>query len=160
MYREVEEHYRKNRNTIIKKLTFKAGSVQDAEDVVQEAYCRALKYIHAYNPNEFEFSRWFSRLFQNVWRDVLADKYQRGKPEEIDEKDFICYKFESNAPQLMELVYDAIFATENPDHREILTLYLIYGYKLREVADIMGWRSGSVNQVLYRFKDELKNIHK
>ena len=160
MYREVEAHYLANRDKIIKKITFKAGSVQDAEDVVQEAYCRALTYIHAYNPNEFEFSRWFSRLFQNVWRDILTEKYQRGKPAEISETDYVCYKFESNAPQLMELVYDAIFATENADHRELLTLYLIYGYKLREVADIMGMLPGTVNQVLYRFKDELKNIHK
>ncbi len=159
MFQVIEDHYKANKDTIIKKITFKAGSVQDAEDVVQEAHYRALKYIHAYNPNEFEFSRWFSRLFQHVWRDALADKYQRGRPEEVSETDYICEAFKSNAPQLMELIYSEILNTENADHREVLTLYLIYEYKLREVSDIMGMRSGTVNQILFRFKDELKNIH-
>ncbi len=159
MFDIVEEHYRKNRNAIIKKISFKAGSPQDAEDIVQEAYTRALTYIHAYNPNEFQFERWFSRLFQNVWKDFLEVKYQRGHPEEVDEKDYVCLKFESNASQLMELVYDEIFNTENQDHREILTLYLIYGYKLKDVSNIMGMRSGTVNQVLFRFKEDLKKTY-
>lgn len=159
MFQVIEDHYKANKNAIIKNISFRAGSTQDAEDIVQEAYCRALTYIHAFNPNEFEFNRWFSRLFSNVWKDAISDKYMRGKPEEIDEKDYVCYKFESNAPQLMELVCDAILQVENPDHREVLTLYLLYGYKLREVAEIVDMRSGTVNQILFRFKEDLKETY-
>lgn len=161
MYLLIEDHYRANAASIAKNIAYRAGGREDAEDIVQEAYCRALKYIHAFNPNEFEFQRWFSRLFSNVWKDAIAEKYQRGRPQELDEthEQFICNNFKSNAPQLMELIYDEILATENEDHREVLTLYLIYGYQLKEVAEITDIRSGTVNQILFRFKDGLKKTY-
>lgn len=161
MYDLIEQHYRERSATIAKNIAYRAGSREDAEDIVQEAYCRALKYIHAFNPNEFEFERWFSRLFSNVWKDAISAKYQRGYPQELDEthEQFICNNFKSSAPQLMEIIYDEILATDNEDHREVLTLYLIYGYKLNEVSEITDMRSGTVNQILFRFKDGLKKTY-
>lgn len=161
MFAIIEDHYRAKAPSIIKNIAYRAGGKEDAEDIVQEAYYRALKYIHAFNPNEFDFERWFSRLFSNVWKDAISAKYQRGKPEELNEnhENFIDKTFNSNAAQLMELVYDEILLTENEDHREILTLYLIYGYKLNEVAEITDQRSGTVNQILFRFKDGLKKTY-
>ena len=159
MHEILEEHYKKNKKHITHMLTRSMGD--DAEDVVQEAYLRAWKYIHSFNPNEFKFQNWFSRILSNVRKDFISEKFGRSTHEEFDDgdEDVGDFSFNSNASKLMEIVYDEILLAENEDHREILTLFLIYGYKLREVVEIVDMKMGTVNQILTRFRLRLKETY-
>lgn len=154
----IEDHYKNNRKHLSHILTKQMGD--DAEDVVQEAYYRALRYSHAFNPNEFDFQRWFSRILSNVRKDFIAEKFGRGTHVEIDEShDEFITECQGTNPKLIELLYDEILEHDNENHREVLTLYFIFNYQQREVSQIVDMKPGTVNQIITRFKSKMKETY-
>jgi DNA-directed RNA polymerase specialized sigma24 family protein len=61
-----DKHYRANKNNMLKKVYRTAGSVQNAEDIVNESYARALEY---YSDAVEDFDKWFNTIVFNVLRD-------------------------------------------------------------------------------------------
>lgn len=156
MYLLVENHYNTNRKHLINVMSKQLGD--EAEDAVQEAYFRALKYIHAYNPEEFEFQRWFSRILSNVRKDFIAERFGRVTGSPIQEDDLVSPE-DPYASQVLQVVYDEILLVNDPNHREILTLALIFGYNLRDVVKIVDMKMGTVNQIITRFKSKMKKTY-
>lgn len=68
----VEKHYRKNYTHLVQKYRRMTGSLQDAEDIVQEGYCRACMYSDKFDPAKGEFGRWIFRIFTNVSSDFFS----------------------------------------------------------------------------------------
>lgn len=156
MHELVEQHYCQNRKHLINALSKQLGD--EAEDAVQEAYFRALKYIHAYNPEEFEFQRWFSRILSNVRKDFIADRFGRVSGSPVEEEDWVSPS-DPYAHQVLQVVYDEILMVNDPNHREILTLSLIFSYNLRDVVKIVDMKMGTVNQIITRFKSKMKKTY-
>jgi len=67
-YKVIEDYYRKNFKRLVNISRGRAGSYHNAEDVVQEAFTRALKYHKSYNPAMTAFDAWFSRILDNSLR--------------------------------------------------------------------------------------------
>jgi RNA polymerase sigma factor (sigma-70 family) len=61
----LEDHYIKNCQKLIKRLSYKAGTVWAAEDCVHEAYARAIRYIESCD-NDKDFNKWFTTILNNV----------------------------------------------------------------------------------------------
>ena len=159
MFKLVETHYTNNFPTLVKKISFRLTK-EEAEEIVQEAYYRALKYIHAFNPYEFEFQRWFSRILSNVRKDFVAEKFGRPSHVDIDERseEFMGESLSTNYA-LMQVIQDEIFEVKDENHREILTLYFIFNYHLRDIVQIVDMKMGTVNQILTRFKARLRETY-
>jgi RNA polymerase sigma factor (sigma-70 family) len=67
-----DEHYRINFETLVKKIRSFAGSHHAAEDVVQEAYTRA---IRSYDDERvLEFNPWFNTILANSLKDNYANR--------------------------------------------------------------------------------------
>jgi DNA-directed RNA polymerase specialized sigma24 family protein len=77
----VVKHFHESRSRTLKKLTFQLGTPEAAEDVLQDAYYRALKYFKNYDGRNFDF--WFNRNVRSCMMHVLdlawphSAQYQR-----------------------------------------------------------------------------------
>lgn len=156
VYEIIEEHYKKNRRRLVQKYKRFSGTEEDAEDIVQEAYARALLYINALDSPAF-FEQWFSRILKNSLNNYLNEK--RGAPSEIlDEEelegiDCPCYNI-----VLMKEVRKEI-TNYLPEESEVLHLYINHGHSPRSISRIVDMKYKKINNLIYRFKEDIKEKH-
>ena len=70
---EIEKHYRKNRKTFVAKV--RRNLDEYAEDIVQEAYRRALSAVHS-GYEVMNFEAWMNRILFTVCQDF--EKFAKG----------------------------------------------------------------------------------
>ena len=81
----IENHFRKNYKKQVGYITNRVPHKSHAlaEEVVQEAYCRALKYFKGFDPTRSNFSTWFNRILNNACSACLQE--EGGHPQEYIE---------------------------------------------------------------------------
>lgn len=129
----------------------------EAEDVMQEAFLKALKKIDTYR-GEVSFGAWLKKIVVNRSLDIL--KARKVTFEEINERkhDSEDYKME-----VKELDVEAIRNAINllPDgYRVVLSLYLIEGYDHEEISEILGISNSASRTQYMRAKNKLRDILK
>lgn len=136
-------------------MTFRAGTEWDAEDVVQEAYARALKYYASFNGEDF--NRWFStiinntlREYKNIEKGVAADSF-----EEEESEGTPCSYY---SDRLMDEVYELI-DTKSVIQIEVLTLHFKQGYSPKDISYITDVSYSAARQITLRFRNELKDLY-
>lgn len=147
----LEEHYKKNYGTLVKKYTRAAGSVWDAEDVVQTAYERALRYFVVGNVDNFD--AWFG----NIVRNSLIDKINEGRGiilEELDEHDHEAVS--TLTPIQLRHTIVKLIETENEDHRPILDLHFLKGYSAKDIYEHNKLSYPNTRKIIQRFRDKLR----
>lgn len=154
MFKTIEEHYIKNYALLIKRFKRRAGTEWDAEDVVQEAYYRALKYSHTFVEG-MNFQHWFTRIVINVLKDHYSDISCMDSvefDEELLEPDY----HNSLPKDAQQVLKEEVEAITNSDHREVVNLYFIYGFKLREINQIVEMKYKNIDLIIQRFRKMLK----
>lgn len=135
------------------------GNRADAEDVVQEAYLRALRYFAGYRGGDAR--AWLLRIVRNCARDWLAaNRTGRHVPLEEGLAETAVANHDSNpeAAAQSDSVTRAIraaVAALAPDHREVLVLREFAGLSYRDIAGIVEAPIGTVMSRLSRARDEL-----
>lgn len=150
----VEEYYRDNYEELVKRYVNRAGSYQNAEDIVQEAFARCLQYLPNFD-GKMPFENYFSRILQNSFREFKVAERNYGMNMSHEEADTPCPIDLENK----RLVYDVKQYIRNnmpKDEREILELYYIKGYSLKDVQKITDEKYRRVNYVVYKFADVIK----
>lgn len=150
------DHYNKNRRRYINRYARLTGSTENGEDVVQEAYTRAVKYYDSFNVGgNFDF--WFSRILKNTFHRFLNT--ERGHPsEEFDEELVEGCQEKGYTVVLLEQLLQEINKFEEP-LQEVLILYFRNGYSPSDISKVVDMRRRSVEQFIYRFKSNLRDIH-
>ena len=120
-----------------------------AEDVTQEAFLRAFRFIGGYR-GETRFSSWLLRIARNCAIDAARKQHypivdQDARPERAGAI--------ANAVVRAEL--DAALATLGAEHRETFLLVEVLGLSHREVADVLGVRVGTVKSRMFRARQAL-----
>lgn len=156
MFPAIEEHYIKNRQRLLKKLTFRAGSPEAGEDVLQEAYLRAIKYWRSYNGEGID--RWFSTIVNNALREYK--NAEKGHIlDEFDEEEADGTACTIYSDQVVAQIYDRIYR-KSPDQREVLILYFQYEYSAKDISEITDFSYAKAHQIIQRFRNELKELFK
>lgn len=159
MSSQLEEFYRDNYKAKIALISRIAGGNKAfGEDVVQEAFTRALKYIHLYDPDRGDFSKWFNGILFNTFRDLQNE--ERGYQElhrSIVAGDILhgsSYNVYINTKKFN--ISDAVDMVLNEKHRRILRLFFILGYSTREISQIVERTTQTnVTTIVLRFKQML-----
>ena len=152
MYKQIEQFYKDNYSTLVKRLNRRAGGVENAEDVLQEAFFRSLKYCDSFNPERQEIGAWFNTIMNNTLvvhqRDVMLNGLSVSYDEDVHEESYEC-DAENNL-----LLTEIISRIDDRDerHRNILHLFFIRGYKMREIQQVVGGGYKGIQMLIHRFK--------
>lgn len=153
----IEKHYRDNHQRLIKKMTFRAGTVWAAEDIVHTAYERAIRYRRSCEPNRF--GQWFSTLINNALRDYKVEENGRSCLD-IDDEDVAASE---ECPHYTDHVMKEIFElinTKSEVQIEILNMYFKQEFSAKDIAAITEHSYSKTHQIIQRFRNELKELYR
>lgn len=149
----IEEHYRQNFNRLVLKFYRRCGVKQAGEDIVQEAYARALLYSHTFNVAK-HFDSWFSRILNNAFNDYK--NAERGiASEEFDEELVEGCQENGYYNILREQLLKGIERYED-EHKVVLELYFLHDLPPKHIRKLVDMRYKTIEQLIYRFKKELR----
>jgi RNA polymerase sigma factor (sigma-70 family) len=150
----IEEHYHKNRRLLVKRMSFRAGD--SAEDIVQEAYARALRYYGSFKQDKL-FDAWFRLILNNAFKEHMNNEkgFAAVEFEEDNQEGVVCNQFSA---RVVAEIYDLI-ATKSVVQIEVLTYHLQQGYTAKEVSEITEFSYAACHQIILRFKQELRELY-
>lgn len=130
---------------------YMTGNRQLAEDVVQDAFERALRSINSYDLDR-PFGPWLHRIVTNRSVDILRSQ-QFGIP--LDETKLAARDPYQAADDSRELL--AALGELSDERRTVVVLRLLFGYAPEEVAEIIGVEVGTVHSRLSRGLADLRS---
>lgn len=158
LFPQVEAHFLKNFKTLVKRFTKRAGTMWAAEDVVQGAYERAIRYYRPFPDEDFE--RWFSIILSNSLRDFLAA--ERGYSPIEDEENVAEEAPYEGCPhypeEIMREVFDLIL-TKSEVQIEILSLHFKHELSATDISQITDYSYAKTHQIIQRFRNELRDLY-
>ena len=148
---DVELFYKENSERQINTLRkYLHCSKETAEDIVQEAYLSAIKYLDSYEEDKSTFNTWMNSIIFNIVRKL--------KKKEKKERSYLINPQEELNTQRYEDLFKEIQAVKNKVHREILSLFYLAGYSSREISSILEKVSQTnVTTICNRFRERLVN---
>jgi RNA polymerase sigma-70 factor (ECF subfamily) len=117
-----------------------------AEDVTQETFLRAFRFIRGYRGAQ-RFGSWLFAIARNCSMDALR---KRGRIATMPEQDL---RTTPDASVRAEL--DAALAAVSADHREAFLLVEVFGLSYQETADVLGVAVGTVKSRMFRARQAL-----
>jgi RNA polymerase sigma-70 factor (ECF subfamily) len=154
----ITEHYRKNFDNLCKKLSFRAGTLWDAEDAIHDAYERAIKYFGSFDPSKSTFGAWFNRIVVNAIKEHY--NHNQGRNDVEFEEDMVdgvpCGHY---ADKVVAEIRDRI-QTRKPHIAEILHLFFEKGYGAKDISRMVESSHIAVNQTIFRFREELRKDYR
>lgn len=127
---------------------------QDAEDIMSEAYYKLFKNIKRYNEQK-DFFNWFYTILINTAIDYIR-KYKKINVDENEINDIDLISNHNGAKNLDYFKYLEAIHKLSPGYRMVFNLYVIDGYKHREIAEILGISEGTSKSNLVKAKRKLK----
>jgi len=139
------------------------GNVDDARDALQEAFVKAFDSLHRFDLRR-PFGPWFFQILRNQCRDMLRSRQARFKMEALDEKLESRPADAERGPERLrqrsaarELLWRALEHI-GPEHREILVLKELQGFRYGEIAEILDIPEGTVASRLFHARKALKDV--
>ena len=137
------------------------GNVDDARDAVQEAFIKVFKNLSRFDSKR-SFGPWFYQILRNQCRDMIRSRGSRDRRETRDER----LEFRPAGPEAgperaqersaaRELVWRGLERV-GEDHREVLVLKELQGFRYPEIAEILGIPEGTVASRLYHARRALR----
>lgn len=148
----IEEHFKEHRKTLLKISTRKLGEFW-AEDALQDAYDRALRYEHKYD-RAYSLDAYIKKILENVIRSYQNDLVPT---EEVEEHMWESGELadEMRAKGVLKEVLEDLCALPEPARTDVY-LSLIQGEKNRDVSRITGSSEGSIKMSCMRFKSQMR----
>lgn len=117
-----------------------------AEDVTQDTFLRAFRFIHGYRGGQ-RFGSWLFAIARNCSMDALR---KRGTVAEHDARE---PRVTPDASTRAEL--DAALAAVSAEHRDAFLLVEVFGLSYQEAADVLGVAVGTVKSRMFRARRAL-----
>ena len=137
------------------------GSVDEARDALQDAFIKAWESLHRFDLTR-PFGPWFFQILRNQCRDVIRSRNSRDRREVRDEQIEVRPAGASTDPARLHerneaslILWKALEALAD-DHREILVLKELQGFRYSEIADILEIPEGTVASRLFHARDALR----
>ncbi|AIQ12592.1 RNA polymerase sigma factor [Paenibacillus durus] len=121
------------------------GDRMDAEDVSQEAFIKVYYSLSGLD-NEYAFSSWIIRIVSNLCKDRLK---KRTKEQRMSDEPNETIADQHLPDPLEKLSIEEAMSRLTVEHREILLLHEVQGYRYEEIADIMEIPLGTVKSRLF-----------
>lgn len=138
------------------------GDVDEARDALQEAFVKVFRNLARFDTSR-AFGPWFYQILRNQCRDMIRARNSRGARETRDERlEFRPADPETGPERARQrtAARDALWRgldAVGEDHREILVLKELQGFRYPEIAEILGIPEGTVASRLYHARRALKH---
>ncbi len=120
---------------------------QDAQDAIQDTFCRYLEKSPVFTDKEHE-KAWLIRVASNICRDMLRFRIRHPKVSIEEITDSLATPEEQNV--LAELLALPL------RYRSVIYLHYVEGYRIREIADLLGISEQAVKKRMQRGRDQLR----
>lgn len=125
------------------------GDASLSDDLAQDTFIKAWRNIGLFRAMS-SFQTWLMRIAYNVFYDYVRS---RKTTSDIDNVAEPMTNGNSN-PSLQMDLYHALSLLK-PDERTCITLQLVDGYKIDQIAKITNMKEGTVKSILFRGKEKL-----
>ena len=138
------------------------GNTEDAKDALQMAFIKTYDTLPRFDLRK-PFGPWFFQILRNQCRDMLRSRKAKFKLEALDER---LEERPADAESGPERARERGAAREllwmgleriGDEHREILVLKELEGFRYAEIAQILEIPEGTVASRLYHARSALKN---
>lgn len=142
-------------------IYYKVQNRQEAEDITQETYAKAIAHFQKNNINIDKYIGFLKTVSMNVLRDKWRKSKRQGKIVDIEaikpEEAAINDSTEESVQR--ELVQDALSSLKE-EYRKVIDLRILKGYSVADTAKIMNKQEGTVRVLQYRALQNLAAILK
>jgi len=136
------------------------GNTEDAQDALQEAFVKTYDTLHRFDLRR-PFGPWFFQILRNQCRDMLRTRKAKFNVEALDERLELRPADAEKGPErarqrnaARELLWNGLERI-GEDHREILVLKELEGFRYTEIAQILEIPEGTVASRLYHARQAL-----
>lgn len=149
--RDIRETVIKYSNMLYKICIVILCNEQDAQDAIQDTFCRYLEKKPNFHSEEHE-KAWLIRVATNICRDMIRFRIRHPKVS-IDELENSLVAPEQKEPlkELLELPVK---------QKTVIYLHYVEGYQIKEIADILGITEGAVKMRLKRGREQIQLLWK
>ncbi|MBQ3264563.1 MAG: sigma-70 family RNA polymerase sigma factor [Ruminococcus sp.] len=134
------------------------GGIDDADDLFQDTWTRALEHFDAYDP-EKSFQTWLFTICVNLYRNAGKSKYNTTRREfsSTEEKQRFFDTVPAEEQDIDERLdlYRALNSLPKK-YRVVLSLFYLRAFTTREIAEILHIPEGTVGSRLHTAKKLLK----
>lgn len=137
------------------------GNMEDARDALQEAFVKTYEALHRFDVSR-SFGPWFFQILRNHCRDMLRSRQARFKLEVLDERLELRPGDADRSPErdhqrsvARDLLWQALERI-GEEHREVLVLKELQGFRYNEIAKILDIPEGTVASRLFHARRALK----
>ena len=154
MIKQLNELYERDYAKYVKVAVGRGTKAQDAEDVVQEAFTRAITYAGGYDSSR-PLVKWFNTILNNAIRDKKSEIKMDGMVRNSKDDDLFTDGEDDFKKRLCSSI-EREMEGRSQSHRSIIYLYFMNGYKPREICKIVEDNIQNIYKVLGRFKLEME----
>ncbi|MCK4644535.1 RNA polymerase sigma factor [bacterium] len=161
-----EELFNKYCNLVQSRIRKLLGNNQDVEDLVQDTFFKAFKYIGSFNPQKSRFSTWISTIAHNVTVDYIRKNFKvtiysvdtfYSPEDELPVSDghepADTYKQKSEYETMLFCV-----SCLDKKYRQVVELRYLQDMNYKEIAASLNIPMGTVMTRLFRAKEKLVQI--
>lgn len=160
--RAFEVLYRRYRQSIYRYLLARLSSPDDAADVTQQVFLKALEFLPKYRDRGSPISAWLFRIARNAVIDRSRSRRRSTTWEHVAESEqpieHITPESEALRHEAMRH-FDALIAPLDEDKRDLLSLRFVAELTTPEIARILGKSDAAVRVQLSRTLKILKEHH-
>lgn len=150
----LEKHYRKHRKGFVAKV--RRSLDEYAEDVVQEAYKRALVAINKADGYEIQnLHAWMNRILFTVSQDY--EKFAKGMGFQQVEDEPI--EDDNHKRVVRDEILSSIKKIPNAVERDVITMNFLYGYDRMEISQILDVNIRTVEFWLAKFRANVRDVY-
>lgn len=136
----IEAAYRKNKKAYFKLI---GNAVQDPEDVIQDAFVKAISLQDSFDQEKSKFDTWFRKILMNCLKSKLQQEQKHGQTFDITDWYMLMVYLGDDVSRADHPVYSLI-DEEAPRERVVLRL-LVNGHTSKEVAKLFKQRLSEAN---------------
>lgn len=147
--KDIREAVIKYSDTLYKVCIVIVCNEHDAQDAIQDTFCRYLEKKPEFRDEEHE-KAWLIRVATNICRDMIRFRIRHPKVS-IDEVENTLA-----APEQKEILRELL---ELPARQKtVIYLHYVEGYQVKEIADILGITESAVKVRLFRGRKKMRDM--
>jgi RNA polymerase sigma-70 factor (ECF subfamily) len=138
------------------------GNAEDAQDALQEAFVKTYDALHRFDLKK-PFGPWFFQILRNQCRDMLRSRKAKFRVESLDERLEGRPADPERGPERIrqrnaarELLWKGLERI-GEEHREVLVLKELQGFRYAEIAQILEIPEGTVASRLFHARHALQS---